>query len=62
LGSLSVDNIGDILELLVDQLLIGNVDQGSNKSDDGADNSKAPVGDKLGQMEGDECTNGSLGR
>jgi hypothetical protein len=62
LGSLSVDNIGDILKLLVDQLLVGNVDQGSNESDDGANNSEAPVGNKLGQMEGDKCTNGSLCR
>lgn len=51
LCGLSVDDIRSALEMLVDKLLVGGVDQGHEESDSGADHSKTPVRDELDEEE-----------
>lgn len=49
LGSLGIDGIGSSLELLVNKLLIGGVDQGGEEGNGGSDDGKNPVGQHLDQ-------------
>lgn len=60
LSSLGVNDIGGILKMLVNQLLVGDVDQGKDESEQGAHNSKAPVGNELGKMVRQESSNSNL--
>lgn len=61
LGSLGIDGIGSSLELLVNKLLVGGVDQGGEEGDGGSDDGKNPVGEHLDQEAGDEGSDTSLG-
>lgn len=47
LGSLGVDGIGGGLELLVNELLVGRVDERSEESNGGCNDGKNPVGSDL---------------
>jgi hypothetical protein len=50
LGSLGVDEFRSVVELLVNQLLVGRIDQGNNEGDSGTDDSKSPVRNKLDEV------------
>lgn len=54
--SLLVDDSGEGLEVLVDELLVGLVDQGGEEEDGGGDDSKAPVWNDLDEVVGEEST------
>ena len=60
LGSLGIDNITGLLELLVDELLVGLVDQGSEENSRGGNQGKAPGGDNLDEVVGQESTKSNL--
>ena len=62
LGSLGVDGLGSILDLLVNELLVGGVDKRNQESYSGADNSETPVGDELDEEVGEESCNTGGGR
>lgn len=62
LSSLSVDDFGGVLEVLIDELLVGSVDEGNKESNGGAKDGKTPVGNKLDKEVGDEGRKTGLGQ
>lgn len=60
LGSLGFDNIDGVLEVVVDQFFVVNIDQRSQEGHKGANDSKTPVRDNLGEVVGQESKDGSL--
>lgn len=62
LGGLGVDGIGSGLELLVDELLVGGVDQGGEEGNGGCDNGENPVGHHLDEEAGNEGSDAGLER
>lgn len=60
LVSLGIDNLGGVVDLRIDELLVGSINQGHEEDDGGADNGKAPVGNELDQEVGDESSDASL--
>ena len=50
LSSLGVDKVAGLLELVVDELLVGGVDERSKEDDGGADHGQSPVRDDLDQV------------
>lgn len=61
LGGLGVNQVGGVLDLRIDKLLVAGVDQGNKENDGGADDGETPVGDELDEEVGDEGSNPSLG-
>lgn len=61
LGGLGVNQVGGVLDLRIDKLLVAGVDQGNKEDDGGADDGKTPVGDELDEEVGDKGSNPSLG-
>lgn len=61
LVGLGVDHVRRGAELLVDELLVGGVDERNEEENGGSDDSKAPVRDELDKVVGDESSNTSLG-
>lgn len=47
LGGLGIDGVGGGLELLIDELLVGGVNQRSEESNSGRNDGKDPVGSDL---------------
>lgn len=62
LSSLGVDCLRRILDLLVNELLVGGVDKRDQESYSGADNSETPVGNELDEEVGEESSNTGGGR
>lgn len=60
LGGLGVDGIGSGLEVLIDELLVGSVDEGNEEGESGAEDGKAPVGNELDEEVGEESSNAGL--
>jgi hypothetical protein len=60
LSGLGVDGVGGGLELLVDKLLVGGVDQGSEESNGGSDDGKNPVWYNLDEEAGNKGNDASL--
>lgn len=60
LGSLGTNCIGGVLKVLVDQLLIGCVDEGDEEGNGGGNDGESPVWDKLDEMVGNEGCNACL--
>lgn len=60
LGGLGVDDVGGVLEVLVDELLVGDVDEGQGEGEGGANQGETPVRDQLGKVVADEGSNGGL--
>jgi hypothetical protein len=60
LGRLSANNLAGVLELGVNELLVGGVDQRSEEDDRGGDDGQAPVGDDLDEVVRDESSEGGL--
>jgi hypothetical protein len=60
LGSLAVDELGSVVELLVDEFLVRSVDQRHNKGNSGTNESKTPDGNELDEVVGDESGDESL--
>lgn len=60
LGSLSLNDVASVLEMLIDQLLIGDVDQREHEGEHGANDSKTPIRDQLGKVVADEGEDGGL--
>jgi hypothetical protein len=60
LGRLSANNLAGVLELGVNELLVGGVDERGEEDDRGGDDSQAPVGDDLDEVVRDESSEGGL--
>lgn len=60
LSSLGVDNVRGLLEVVVDELLVAGVDQRDKEEGGRGNQSKAPVGDNLDQVVGEEGSDTSL--
>jgi len=60
LGSLAVDELGSVVKLLVDELLVRSVDQRHNKSNGSANEGKTPDGNELDKVVGDKSSDESL--
>lgn len=60
LGGLRVDELGGVVELLINKLLVGGVNQRNKENDSGANNSKAPVGNELDEVVGNESSDKGL--
>lgn len=60
LGSLSADDVGGLAEVLVDELLVGLVDERGEEEDGGGDQGKSPVGNDLDKVVGDEGSESGL--
>lgn len=60
LSSLGVNSIGGRLEVLVDQLLVGGVNQRNEEANRGGNDGEAPVGNKLDEVVGHEGGNAGL--
>ena len=60
LGGLGVDDVARLLQVAVDELLVGGVDERSEEDDGGGDQGEAPVRDNLDQEVGEEGTKESL--
>lgn len=58
--SLGVDNVLRILKVVVDQLLVGGVDQGHSKEEGGGNERKTPVWNNLNEPVREEGANGDL--
>jgi hypothetical protein len=54
LAGLSVDHVCNVLDLLVNDLTVLDVDQGSNESDCGSDESQSPEWNKVNEAIRDE--------
>lgn len=50
LSSLGVDGFRSVLQMVIDDLLVGGIDQGSKKGNRNGKNSKAPVRDELDKV------------
>jgi hypothetical protein len=62
LGGLGVDGFGGGLELLIDELLVGGVNQRSKESNGGRNDGKNPVGSDLDEETRDKGSDASLGK
>jgi hypothetical protein len=60
LGSLGADNLGGVLELSIDELLVRSVNERKHKGSSGSDDGKAPVGNNLDEVVRDESGDESL--
>jgi hypothetical protein len=60
LGGLGVDGVRGVLDMVVDELLVGSVDEGQEEGEGGPDDGKAPVGNELDEVVGDEGSDTSL--
>ncbi len=60
LGSLVVDHIVGLLEVVVDELLVGGVDQRNSEGERGAEQCETPVGNDLDEVVREEGTDSSL--
>lgn len=60
LRGLGIDDVAGLLELLVDELLVGGVDKGRKEDDGGGNQCKAPGGDDLDKIVREESTEGNL--
>ena len=60
--TLGVDDIAGLLQVVVDELLVGLVNEGRKEDDGGGDQGKAPVRDNLDKPVGDKSTDGGLFR
>ena len=60
LGSLVVDHIVGLLEVVVDELLVGGVDQRNGEGEGSAEQCETPVGNDLDEVVREEGTNSSL--
>lgn len=60
LSSLGIDGIRGSLDVAVDELLVGGVDEGNEESDGGANDGKAPVGNELDEIVRQEGSDTSL--
>ena len=54
LGGLGIHNLGELLDLSVDEGLVRSVDQGAEEENRSTDESEAPEGDDLNEVVGDE--------
>lgn len=54
LRSLGIDDLGELLDLAVDQFAVGGVDEGAEEEDRGADEGEAPERDDLDEVVGEE--------
>lgn len=61
LSGLRVDKLRGVVELLINKLLVGSVNQRNKENDSGANNSKAPVGNELDKVVGNEGSDKGLG-
>lgn len=50
LGRLGIDHVAGMLELRVDELLVGGVDEGREEDDGSGEHGQAPVGDDLDEV------------
>ena len=57
---LLVDDTGSIGKVVVDELLVGLVDERAKEEDRGGDKSESPDGYKFDKIVGQECSNESL--
>lgn len=62
LSRLGADNLAGMLELGVDELLVGGVDERGEEDDGGGDDGQAPVGNNLDEVVRDEGSEGGLWR
>ena len=62
LGRLSANNLAGVLELGVNELLVGGVDEWGEEDDRGGDDGQAPVGDDLDEVVRDKSSEGGLWR
>lgn len=60
LGCLSIDSLGSVLEVVVDQLLVGGVDERNEEGDSGGNDGKTPVWHQLDEMIRQESSDASL--
>lgn len=60
LGRLGRDDIGSLLDSVVDKLLVGLVDQGHEEEGRGGNQGQTPIRDDLDEIVGDESTKGRL--
>ena len=60
LVGLSINDVGRLLQVLVDKLLVGGVDQGGGEEGGGCNESKAPVRDNLDEPVGEEGADADL--
>ena len=60
LRGLRRENLTGLVELLVDELLVGDVDEGHEKDDSGCEQGETPVGHNLDKVVGDESSHGGL--
>lgn len=60
LSGLRVDELRGVVELLINKLLVGGVNQRNKENDSGANNSKAPVGNELDKVVRNEGSDKSL--
>lgn len=58
--SLGIDNILGVLKVVVDQLLVGGVDEGYGEEEGGGKERKTPVRDNLDEPVGEECADADL--
>lgn len=57
---LAANQIGTLLNVLVDELLVGGVNEGCQEQGSSSNQGKTPVGNNLGQEIGEESSDGSL--
>lgn len=57
---LAANEVGTLIHILIDELLVGGVNEGCQKQDSRSNQSKTPVGNNLGQEIGEESGSGSL--
>lgn len=60
LSSLGIDDLPGMLQLAVDKLLVGGVDEGGEEGDSRGDHGKTPVRDDLDEVVRKECAEGGL--
>lgn len=60
LSSLGVDCLGGVLDVVVDKLLVGGVDERDKECDTGSDNSETPVRHKLDKEVRNESSSACL--
>lgn len=58
--SLRVDNLRGVVDMVVNKLLVGSVDQGHEEENGGANDGQTPVGDELDEIVGDEGSSEGL--
>ena len=60
LGSLAVNELGSVVDLLIDELLVRGVDQRHNEGNGSTNKGKSPEGNELNKVVRDESRNESL--